>query len=110
MSPDHILKYDLDFQCQKSFSSESPWPPGSLVMSQETEIKAVMVDSDMIEKGVTEDQKTIPYRRWARTWDHRGTHLVTETTYLSSHSSRRCETKCLEKQIIPPSLESEHRL
>lgn len=79
-------------------------------MSQETEIKAVMVDSDMIEKGVTEDQKTIPYRRWARTWDHRGTHLVTETTYLSSHSSRRCETKCLEKQIIPPSLESEHRL
>lgn len=59
LSPDHILKYDLDFQCQKSFSSESPWP--SRVISNET----LMAENDVMMEGITEDQKTISYRRWA---------------------------------------------
>lgn len=59
LSPDHILKYDLDFQCQKSCSSESPWP--SRVISNET----LMAENDVMMEGITEDQKTISYRRWA---------------------------------------------
>ena len=59
LSPDHILKYDLDFQGQKSPSSESPWP--TRVISNET----VMVENDVTKEEITEDQKTPSYRRWA---------------------------------------------
>lgn len=55
-------------------------------MSQETEKKAVMAESDAMEEGVTEDKKTISYSRLARTWDHKGSHLVINSTYLSSQS------------------------